>query len=159
MRTSDARAASLRNLNYLHKPAPLSETLAAARENDVKRQEFLDRLAGSLSSQRDAARGAQERSAWLREWDDLNTASAALERQILAFCSDRAAWVLPPEEEELQALQVFVNPRQAKRHCGRSQRVIKIPDTRIFERTASHLLAQGISRLVIENSLYSLPGA
>ena len=67
--------------------------------------------------------------------------------------------MLPPEEEELQALQVFVNPRQAKRHCGRSQRVIKIPDTRIFERTASHLLAQGISRLVIENSLYSLPGA
>ncbi len=67
--------------------------------------------------------------------------------------------LLPPDEEELQALQVFVNPRQAKRHCGRSQRVIKIPDTRIFERTASHLLAQGISRLVIENSLYSLPGA
>jgi hypothetical protein len=67
--------------------------------------------------------------------------------------------LLPPEEEELQALQVFINPRQAKRHCGRSQRVIKIPDTRIFERTASHLLAQGISRLVIENSLYSLPGA
>lgn len=67
--------------------------------------------------------------------------------------------LLPPEEEELQALQVFVNPRQAKRHCGRSQRVIKIPDTRIFVRTANHLLAQGISRLVIENSLYSLPGA
>jgi hypothetical protein len=67
--------------------------------------------------------------------------------------------LLPPEEEELQALQVFVNPRQAKRHCGRSQRVIKIPDTRIFERTANHLLAQGISRLVVENSLYSLPGA
>ena len=67
--------------------------------------------------------------------------------------------LLPPDEEERQALQVFVNPRQAKRHCGRSQRVIKIPDTRIFERTASHLLAQGISRVVIENSLYSLPGA
>ena len=67
--------------------------------------------------------------------------------------------LLPPEEEELQALQLFVNPRQAKRHCGRSQRVIKIPDTRIFVRTANHLLAQGISRLVIENSLYSLPGA
>jgi hypothetical protein len=67
--------------------------------------------------------------------------------------------VLPPDEEERQALQVFVNPRQAKRHCGRSQRVIKIPDTRIFERTASYLIAQGISRVVIENGLYSLPGA
>jgi transposase-like protein len=67
--------------------------------------------------------------------------------------------LLPPEEEERQALQVFVNPRNAKRLCGRSQRVIKIPDTRIFERTAPYLLAQGISRVVIENGLYSLPGA
>ena len=54
---------------------------------------------------------------------------------------------------------VFSNPRQAKRHCGRTQRVIKVPDTRIFERTASYLLAQGISRVVMEGSLYSLPGS
>ena len=66
---------------------------------------------------------------------------------------------LPPGEEERQALQVFVNPRQAKRLCGRSQRVIKIPDTRVFERTARYLIAQGISRVVIENGVYSLPGA
>jgi hypothetical protein len=66
---------------------------------------------------------------------------------------------LPPGEEHLQALQVFVNPRLAKRLCGRSQRVIKIPDTRIFERTARYLVAQGISRVVIENGVYSLPGA
>ena len=54
---------------------------------------------------------------------------------------------------------MFVNPRNAKRLCGRSQRVIKIPDTRIFERPARYLVAQGISRLVIENGVYSLPGA
>lgn len=66
---------------------------------------------------------------------------------------------LPPGEEQLQALQVFVNPRHAKRLCGRSQRVIKIPDTRVFERTARYLVAQGISRLVIENGLYSLTEA
>ena len=66
---------------------------------------------------------------------------------------------LPADEEERQALMVFSNPRQAKRHCGRTQRVIKVPDTRIFERTASYLLAQGISRVVMEGSLYSLPGS
>jgi len=66
---------------------------------------------------------------------------------------------LPPGEEALQALQVFVNPRHAKRQCGRTQRVIKIPDARIFERTAHYLIAQGIRRVVIENGLYSLPGA
>jgi len=66
---------------------------------------------------------------------------------------------LPDGEEERQALRVFANPRQAKRHCGRTQRVIKVPDTRILERTAPYLIAQGISRVVMEGSLYSLPGS
>ena len=66
---------------------------------------------------------------------------------------------LPAGEEERQALMVFANPRQAKRHCGRTQRVIKVPDTRILERTAPYLIAQGISRVVMEGSLYSLPGS
>jgi hypothetical protein len=66
---------------------------------------------------------------------------------------------LPQEEQQRQALVVFANPRQAKRQCGRSQRVIKVPDARVLERTAAYLLAQGISRVVIEGALYSLPGS
>jgi hypothetical protein len=54
---------------------------------------------------------------------------------------------------------VFVNPRQAKRHCGRTQRVIKIPDPAVLTRTAPYLLAQGISRVVIEGALFALPGS
>jgi len=67
--------------------------------------------------------------------------------------------LLPDGEADRQALLVFANPRQAKRHCGRSQRVIKVPDPRVLERTAPYLIAQGISRVVIEGSLYSLPGS
>jgi hypothetical protein len=66
---------------------------------------------------------------------------------------------LPAEELERQALVVFLNPRQAKRQCGRTQRVIKVPDLRVFELTAPYLLAQGISRVVIEGALYALPGS
>ena len=66
---------------------------------------------------------------------------------------------LPEEERERQALMVFINPRQAKRQCGRSQRVIKLPDPGLLERTAPYLLAQGISRVVIEGALYALPGS
>lgn len=66
---------------------------------------------------------------------------------------------LPAEEAERQALLVYGNPRQAKRHCGRSQRVIQLPDVSILQRTAPYLLAQGISRVVIDGSLYSLPGS
>ncbi|MFM8604883.1 MAG: hypothetical protein ACKOBY_05050 [Cyanobium sp.] len=66
---------------------------------------------------------------------------------------------LAPEEQQRQALVVFANPRQARRQCGRSQRVIKLPDTTLLERTSRYLLAQGISRVVIEGALYSLPGS
>ena len=66
---------------------------------------------------------------------------------------------LPAEEQDRQALMVFVNPRQAKRHCGRTQRVIKIPDPAVFTLTAPYLLAQGISRVVIEGALFALPGS
>jgi hypothetical protein len=66
---------------------------------------------------------------------------------------------LPADELERQALVVFLNPRQAKRQCGRSQRVIKVPDLKVLELTAPYLLAQGISRVVIEGALYALPGS
>ncbi|MBU6250578.1 MAG: helix-turn-helix domain-containing protein [Cyanobacteria bacterium REEB417] len=65
---------------------------------------------------------------------------------------------LPPDEQERQALQLFANPRQAKRQCGRSQRVIKMPDPALLVRRASYLQVKGISRLVVEGSLYALPG-
>jgi hypothetical protein len=64
---------------------------------------------------------------------------------------------LPSEEQQRQALVLFTNPRQAKRQCGRTQRVIKLPDPALLGRTAPYLLAQGISRVVIEGALYALP--
>ncbi len=66
---------------------------------------------------------------------------------------------LPDDEQGRQALVVFANPRQAKRHCGRTQRVIKLPDSQVIHRTASYLLTQGITRLVLEGAVYSLPGS
>jgi hypothetical protein len=82
-----------------------------------------------------------------------------VELQARPLCDFPELGRLPQEEQQRQALLVFANPRQAKRQCGRSQRVIKLPDARVLERTASYLLAQGISRVVIEGALYSLPGS
>ena len=67
---------------------------------------------------------------------------------------------LPEEEQERQALMLFTNPRQAKRQCGRTQRVIKVPDAGVLERRSSYLVAQGITRLVVEGgSLFALAGS
>lgn len=67
---------------------------------------------------------------------------------------------LPEDEQERQALMLFTNPRQAKRQCGRTQRVIKVPDAGVLERRSSYLVAQGITRLVVEGgSLFALAGS
>jgi hypothetical protein len=66
---------------------------------------------------------------------------------------------LSDDEQQRQALVVFANPRQAKRHCGRTQRVIKLPDSRLIHRTAPYLLNQGITRVVLEGAVYALPGS
>jgi hypothetical protein len=64
---------------------------------------------------------------------------------------------LPAEEQGLQALMLYTNPRQAKRQCGRTQRVIKVPDAGVLERRSSFLVAQGITRLVVEGgALFAL---
>lgn len=68
--------------------------------------------------------------------------------------------LLPQEEQGRQALMLYVNPRQAKRQCGRNQRVIKLPDSSVLQRTAPYLVAQGITRLVLEGgNLFAIPGA
>ena len=64
--------------------------------------------------------------------------------------------LLAAGEEELQALCLYASPRAAKRQCGRSQRVIKVPDTQVFALSTPYLLARGITRLVLEGSLIAL---
>jgi len=63
---------------------------------------------------------------------------------------------LDQADEELQAIGLYASPRTAKRQCGRNQRVIKVPDSQVFERTSGYLLARGITRLVLDGSLIAL---
>ena len=53
-------------------------------------------------------------------------------------------------EPERQALVLYNSPRAAKRQCSRGQRVIKVPDSSVFQRTIPFLLARGITRLLVE---------
>ena len=63
---------------------------------------------------------------------------------------------LEASELDREGLFLYGNPRAAKRQCGRSQRVIKVPDTAVFERTSEYLLSRGITRLVMDGSLIAL---
>jgi hypothetical protein len=64
---------------------------------------------------------------------------------------------IPREEIQQRTLPIFDNQRVAKRFANhRSQKTIKIPDSRVLQKTASHLLAKGITRLLIDGKIYSL---
>jgi transposase-like protein len=64
---------------------------------------------------------------------------------------------VPPGRDQILTLPIFDNPRVAKRFANaRTERVIKIPDSQIFYKTADKLLAKGITYLYIDGQLYSL---
>lgn len=64
---------------------------------------------------------------------------------------------IPSGEVEARTLPVFDNHRVAKRFSNiRTQRVIKVPDSRVLQKAAPYLQAKGITRLLIDGQVYAL---
>jgi transposase-like protein len=63
---------------------------------------------------------------------------------------------IPAEEIQERTLPIFDNHKVARRFSNRSQRVIKVPDSRMLQKARSHLQAKGITRLLIDGQVYSL---
>jgi hypothetical protein len=63
---------------------------------------------------------------------------------------------IPVEEVQQKTLPVFDNHRVARRFSNRTQRVIKIPDGKMLQKTCTQLKAKGITRLLIDGQVYSL---
>lgn len=64
---------------------------------------------------------------------------------------------IPTAEIQEKTLPVFDNHRVAKRFSNiRTQRVIKVPDSRVLQKAAPYLQAKGITRLLIDGQVYAL---
>ncbi len=63
---------------------------------------------------------------------------------------------IPAAEIREKTLPVFDNHRVARRFATRNQRVFKIPDSSMLQKTAPYLRAKGITRLLIDGQVYSL---
>ena len=64
---------------------------------------------------------------------------------------------IPGEEIQQRTLPVFDNHRVAKRFSNqRTQRVIKVPDSRVFYKTTQQLRSKGITCLLVDGNIYSL---
>lgn len=62
---------------------------------------------------------------------------------------------IPSTEIQQKTLPIFDNQRVARRFSNRSQRVIKVPDGRLFKKTSGYLKAKGITRLLIDGQVYA----
>ncbi|BAZ45237.1 hypothetical protein NIES4102_22560 [Chondrocystis sp. NIES-4102] len=63
---------------------------------------------------------------------------------------------IPQTEVKQKTLPVFDNHRIAKRFSHRRERVIKVPDGRMLQKTSQYLQEKGITRLLIDGRIYSL---
>ncbi len=80
--------------------------------------------------------------------------SAELIVKPLADFADLGA--IPQAEVKQKTLPVFDNHRIAKRFSHRRERVIKVPDGRMLQKTSQYLQEKGITRLLIDGQIYSL---
>ncbi|HEY9761782.1 MAG TPA: hypothetical protein V6D07_04615 [Trichocoleus sp.] len=66
---------------------------------------------------------------------------------------------VPEEEVDARTLPIFDNHRVARRFSRRNQRVVKVPDGTMLQKTSPYLQAKGITRLLIDGHIYALEGA
>jgi len=66
--------------------------------------------------------------------------------------------MIPTQEDQQKTLPVFDNHRVARRFSNRTQRVIKVPDSRLLQKTLPQLRDKGITRIFLDGQVYSLDG-
>jgi transposase-like protein len=63
---------------------------------------------------------------------------------------------IPVDEIQQRTLPIFDSHRVARRFSKRRERVIKVPDGRMIQKTSAHLKSKGITRLFLDGQIYSL---
>ena len=63
---------------------------------------------------------------------------------------------LSDDELKRKTIEIFIDLKIAKRYCRNEQKVIKVPNTKVFELVAPILTSRGISRIVSDNKLIAL---
>lgn len=76
---------------------------------------------------------------------------------ITKLLKEYPSWQFLPEEDlNRKTIEIFFNIKLAKSKCNKEQKVIKIPNTNVFQIVAPLLLSRGISRIVSEEELITI---
>ena len=66
-------------------------------------------------------------------------------------------WSYMPEEDLKRiTLEIFADPKHAKKFCSKNEKTIKIPNSKVFIMASKSLRSKGISRIIFEDLLLSL---
>ena len=80
--------------------------------------------------------------------------SIELEPKIL---KDYPDWEFLPEDDlERMTLEIYSDQKYAKKICSKNQKLIKVPNPKVFLIASSFLKAKGISRIIYKDALLSL---
>jgi len=63
---------------------------------------------------------------------------------------------LPQSDLNRKTIEVYFDAKEAKRFCSKEQKVIKVPNTKVFIIVAPILISKGISRIVCPDKLIAL---
>ena len=63
---------------------------------------------------------------------------------------------LPQSDLNRKTIEVYFDAKEAKRFCNKEQKVIKVPNTKVFSIAAPILISKGISRIVCPDKLIAL---
>ena len=70
---------------------------------------------------------------------------------------DYPEWSYMPEEDlKRTTLEIFSDPKYAKKFCSKNEKTIKIPNSKVFIMASKSLKAKGITRIIFEDLLLSL---
>ena len=73
------------------------------------------------------------------------------------YLKDYPEWqFLPTSDLDRKTIQIFFDLKIAKRNCSKEKKVIKVPNTKVFQIAAPYLISRGISRIVASDKLIAL---
>ena len=73
------------------------------------------------------------------------------------YLKDYPEWqFLPASDLDRKTIQIFFDLKIAKRNCSKEKKVIKVPNSKVFQIAAPYLISRGISRIVASDKLIAL---
>ena len=73
------------------------------------------------------------------------------------YLKDYPEWqFLSQSDLNRKTIEIFFEAKEAKRFCNKEQKVIKVPNTKVFSIVAPILISRGISRIICPDKLIAL---